>query len=345
MKEKRETLLLAMAISALLYGLRILFLEIPQILLSESGSFQELRAIGRLTAMPFYFLLTTGTLYFVISWIKNRKLVKMNKENEPQKKKNPFEKIWLFAVIVIAGFIALSIQFMIMLLMTGIGGLFTVFICLLVWLPAIVIGFIIFLIILKTRYEKFITLKSVRIFSVILAIVIILPAIFFCYVTIPPQEVTNQWHYDKNQEISEVLRWMGIHYDNTYITKSGYLYEVPNATQGTDFEWEYDKLAQVITMTEYDREPERIEDWELLLRLEIKRTESHYTMTTYYISDVNFTLFDPLLFDNTTWKGSLNWEDQGYSMPSGYKLIVIVLLIVFSIVGCWIYVTTEKKQK
>jgi len=73
MKEKWKTLLLAMAISALLYGLRILFLEIPQILLSESGSTQEIRAITRLWVMPYYFLLTTGILYFVISWIKNRK--------------------------------------------------------------------------------------------------------------------------------------------------------------------------------------------------------------------------------------------------------------------------------
>jgi len=70
---RKKTLLQAMAISALLYGLRILFLEIPQILLSESGSIEEMRAIGRLMVMPFYFLLSTGILYFVISWIKNRK--------------------------------------------------------------------------------------------------------------------------------------------------------------------------------------------------------------------------------------------------------------------------------
>ena len=73
MKERWKTLLLAMAISALLYGLRILLLEIPQILLSESGSVEEIRAINRLIVMPYYFLLTTGILYFIISWIKNRK--------------------------------------------------------------------------------------------------------------------------------------------------------------------------------------------------------------------------------------------------------------------------------
>jgi len=65
-------------------------------------------------------------------------------------------------------------------------------------------------------------------------------------------------------------------------------------------------LTQGITITGYRNE------WRLLLRLDINLIAgSHYTMTTYYVSDVNFTLFNPLLFDNTTWKGSLMWDDQG----------------------------------
>jgi len=232
--------------------------------------------------------------------------------NEQQKRDIPFKKFWLFGEIVLVGFVALFLHGLIMLQVATNAGFLTAAICLFGWLPALVVGFIIFLLILRTKYGKFITLKSVTIFSFILALVIILPAISFYYETVPPKEITNQWHYDEDQEISEVLKWMGIHYDTTYANKGGYLYKVPNATQGTDFEWEYDESTQVITMTEYEHAREHIEDWKLLLRLDINLIAgSHYTMTTYYVSDVNFTLFNPLLFDNTTWKGSLLWDDQG----------------------------------
>lgn len=237
----------------------------------------------------------------------------MNKKlNEQQNMRFPFKKILLFGEIALVGFAALFLHALIMLRVASNAGFLTVAICLLVWLPTLVVGFIVFLLILKTKYEKFITLTNSTIFSWILALIIIIHAISFYYVTVPPTEVTNQWHYDGGQEISAVMKWMGIHYDTTYADKRGYFYKVPNATQGTDFEWKYDKLTQVITMTEYEPAQEHIEDWELRLRLDINLIEgSHYTMTTYYISDVNFTLFNPLLFDNTTWKGSLMWDDQG----------------------------------
>jgi len=225
----------------------------------------------------------------------------MNKKlNEHQNRRIPFKKFWLFGEIVLVGFVALFINALIMGQVCSNCALLPAFICFFGWLPALIIGVILFFIILRTKYEKFITLKSTTIFSVILALVIILPAISFYYETVPPKEVTNQWHYDEGQEISEVFEWMGIYYDTTYADKFGEFYDI------TSFDWKYDESTQVITMTGYRNE------WKLLLRLDINLIAgSHYTMTTYYVSDVNFTLFNPLLFDNTTWKGSLMWDDQG----------------------------------
>lgn len=72
MNETLKTLLQAIGISSLLYGVRILFVEIPQIFSSESGSYAQIQAISRLSAMPFLFLMTTGILYCIIAWAKNK---------------------------------------------------------------------------------------------------------------------------------------------------------------------------------------------------------------------------------------------------------------------------------
>ena len=222
----------------------------------------------------------------------------MNKKLNEQQNSHTHSKFWLFGEIVLVGFVALFINVIVMQYVCS-NCFFIVFgICIFIWFPALIIGVVLFFIILKTKYEKFITLKSTTIFSVILALVIILPAISFYYETVPQKEVTNQWHYDKDQEICGVFKWMDIHYSTTYTGRFGDFYDI------TSFEWEYDESTQVITMTGYRNE------WRLLLRLDINLiTGSHYTMTTYYVSDVNFTLFNPLLFDNTTWKGSLMWDD------------------------------------
>jgi hypothetical protein len=68
---------------------------------------------------------------------------------------------------------------------------------------------------------------------------------------------------------------------------------------------------------------------------------THYAMTTYYISDVNFTLFDPLLFENTTWKGSLNWKDQG---RSGFEILFIVISIILGLL-LFGYIIVRRKNK
>jgi len=217
----------------------------------------------------------------------------------------PTKKIALYGEIVLISFFALFLHVLIMMQTCSNCAFFTLFICLFGWIPAIIIGLVIILFILKTKYERYVTLKNSTIFSFFLALIIIIHAISFYCVTVPPNEVTNQWHYDKGQEISEVMKWMGIHYSTTFADRSGYFYQVTNATQGTGYDWDYDIYTKVITMTEgYNQE------WELQLRLDIDFVGSYYTMTTYYVDDVNFNLFDPLLFDNTTWKGSMLWEDQ-----------------------------------
>jgi hypothetical protein len=67
MNEKLKKFLQAMAISALLFGLRIFFLEIPQILSSKAGSIEEIIALDHLMIIPFYFVLTTAILYCIIA--------------------------------------------------------------------------------------------------------------------------------------------------------------------------------------------------------------------------------------------------------------------------------------
>lgn len=209
-------------------------------------------------------------------------------------------KLMLYGEIVFISFVALLLHFLIMGQVCSNCGFLTIGICFLGWLPAVVIGFVLFLFILKTKFGKYITIKSTSIFCFILAVIIIMHAIFFYYITVPPKDVTNQWHCNENQEIFNVLKSMGFGYDTTYGDRGGYLNLKVNETQGTDFDWTYDEGKHTIIMTELDG------DWKLILRLDINLIKgSHYTLTTYYVDNRNFTLFDPLFFHNAHWKGSL----------------------------------------
>lgn len=73
MGEKWNVLRISIIISAAVHGLIILIYDLPQILLNEPGSHQELQAISRLTMRPFVFLMSTLILYFLIFALKQRK--------------------------------------------------------------------------------------------------------------------------------------------------------------------------------------------------------------------------------------------------------------------------------
>ena len=174
-----------------------------------------------------------------------------------------------------------------------------------IFLPALVIGFVVFFILLRTRFEKYITKRTTAIACGIVVIVIIAPAVQFYYITVPPSIIVRQWHNNPGQNISEVLNWMGIVYDHTYGWKSGYFY-LKNGTTTTDwftsFRWTYDEGTRIITMTAQFRN-----SWTLLLRLDITLVNgTYYAMTTHYLRSQNFTIFDPWMLDNTTWRGYWN---------------------------------------
>lgn len=212
-----------------------------------------------------------------------------------------------YGQILLIGFCSMFINFLIMSQVCSLCGLYTFFYGIFLFLPAIVIGFIAFFFILKSRFEMYVTNRNINIVCVIVAIIIITPAFLYYHSVVPPTQVTNQWHYDSGQNISTVIYWMGIHFDRTYATKKGYFYIKGNATQRTDFRWEYDEWTRVITMTE-----QWSGQWKLSLRLDIAKVNGdYYFMKTHYICNQNFSLFDQWLLDNITWKGSLKWEDQG----------------------------------
>ncbi len=89
-------------------------------------------------------------------------------------------RLFVFVKIIIIGFIALIINAVILMSYFGSNaGFFTDFVCLIFYIPGILIGACIFLILLRTPAAKYIESKKMRYFYVIFAIlIVILPIIF-----------------------------------------------------------------------------------------------------------------------------------------------------------------------
>jgi len=174
-----------------------------------------------------------------------------------------------------------------------------------------VIGFILFLIIWKTRLKKFVNKKSVNIFSAILILLGIAVAIFLYYHIVPPKEVTNSWKCNEGQEICNKIDGIRIIYDTTYMRKEGsFVVEKPQTSEDFDlldieFRWEYDESSGELTIEE-----ERL-GW-IKLRLDIDESkEPHYTMNTYYVDSSPGFPFDAKFFDGAEWTGLWDFNDQG----------------------------------
>ncbi len=88
-------------------------------------------------------------------------------------------RLFVFVKIVIIGFVAFMINAV--LLMTALGsnaGFFTEFVCLIFYIPSILVGLCIFLILLRTPAVKYFESKKMRYFYVILAVlIVVLPII------------------------------------------------------------------------------------------------------------------------------------------------------------------------
>lgn len=236
----------------------------------------------------------------------------MNKEkNQQQRGSYPFKKILLFGEIAFVGFVALILHFMIMIMVGPNYFFLTTYICLLGWLPAMAVGFVIFLLILKTKYEKFITIKSSTIFSFILALIIIIHAVSFYYERSPPSDVVDTWFPEEGQllcvNLSNSCSAFEIQYREYHDSKEGYIDFITSNYSGSfDFEWDFDKFSNVITIfynnnsryaIAFPHNPDLDFEWEVKLRLEIT---DEGKLITYYISEVN-TPFDAKLLDGVTW--------------------------------------------
>jgi len=226
------------------------------------------------------------------------------------------KKIGLYAIIVAFVLGAILISHIIAMTTFTNFGFFTSIICIFGILPALLIGFVIFLFLLKTRFERFINKKNIIIVGIILAAIIIIPAIYNYYDVVPPKEITNNWQCEAGQNITNYITGMDIHYDTTYGFKSGDFVDVNGyVMENNSFLWEYDESSKEIIIKERNMNyfnEQKHDGWALTLKLDIKLVEnSHYEMTTHYVTDTNFSLFNATLFDGATWTGSLIWDFQG----------------------------------
>ncbi len=190
------------------------------------------------------------------------------------------------------------------------------YICIVGVLPVLLIGFVIFFFLLKTKLSRFINSKNVIIFSIIIAVLIIALSISFYFDTVPPREVTNNWRCKKGQDIRNEISGISIIYDDTYGTRTGdFLDGDGYSMNNSDFIWDYNEISKELDIKERSHinfYKVKQDGWRLTLRLDIKlANNSYYRMTTYYVSDTNFTFFNATLFDDATFFGSNLFDRQG----------------------------------
>lgn len=209
------------------------------------------------------------------------------------------KKLRYFGIILLAVVVSFIIHSFIMSNIASNAIIISGFICLIFIIPSLIFGFIIFLFLSRSRFERFINIKSVSVVAIFVSLLIIIPTIFFYYDTVPPEEVTNWWICDPDQEICNETSGMMIIYDLTYAWKDGSFTTVNPDLPRSDFHWKYDESSKIITFSG------QRESWELKLRLDIDTSkEPLYTMTTYYVSDQNFPFFNVTLFDGANWTGA-----------------------------------------
>jgi len=245
----------------------------------------------------------------------------MSKKQEMVSEMFSTKTLNLFGRIVAVVFAVVVINMILMQSICSNCGILTMIIFVFFGLPALAAGLFVFVLIKRTKYEKFINSKNVNIFCVILGVIlaaIVIPqSINDYYDIVPPKEVTNYWLVDEGQDIKNHITGMDINYDTTYAAKNGYftiktnnIYQ-SNILEGTNFIWSYDEVTKTITFTEqYTMFSKKTDGWTLTLRLDINKSEEpHYTMTTHYVSNTNFTFFNTTFLDGATWTGANDYND------------------------------------
>lgn len=222
-------------------------------------------------------------------------------------------KFFLYGEIFIVSIFSMFINGLIMGYTCTNCPLVTIFLFIFVLLPILLIGFIVFLVLRRTKVANILNEKNVHIFCIVIAGIIIAPAALNYYYTVPPKEVTHIWAIDNNQPLQTQILGMSIFYDNTYGKKGGYLffngrpgngmfvagYEV---TDDSAFTWSYDASTQELTLQQGNIWTTVQNGWELTLKLIINTTNTtHSTMTTQYVKDANFNFFNATLFNGVTW--------------------------------------------
>jgi len=217
----------------------------------------------------------------------------------------------LFSRIVIVVFAIFFTNFIIMQLICSNCGLLNSIIFTFIGLPLLVIGYLVFVKLQKTRFAKLLTKRNVNIICVMLVIIlspiVIVSGINSYYQTVPPSELTKIWIMNNGNNIMPKFAGMTLVYDHTYATKHGsfvinYSYGDYTTLDHSDFIWEYSKTTNELAIKKskdwFQIDPT---GWSLTLKIEIDTSKDPSIMTTYYINSTNFTFFNATLFDGATW--------------------------------------------
>lgn len=172
------------------------------------------------------------------------------------------------------------------------------------FLVILIIGFIFFTLIQKSKFAGIINKKSINKICFALFILITIGTLIFRFFIITPGEIKRWWKCDGNKnfslckEIEEIkeINGMRFKYDDTYARKTGAFTEASHYR--IEFHWSYNPLSKRITIRDF-------EDQTLTLKVDINKLEDpYYTMTTYYVDSSSGFPFDGKLLDGVIWTSS-----------------------------------------
>jgi len=224
------------------------------------------------------------------------------------KEKTSDYKLRIFGLFLLTIFISFVISSSIVGSAFSNAIFYNIFMCLTVFIPIVVFSFVIFIVIQRTKYAKYVTNRNVKIIALIISVFLIGNGILFYYEWSPPSGIVDTWHCEEGQllcvNLSNSCSRFDIAYDNTYAREYGYLDFITSNYSGSfDFEWDFDKLSNVLTIF-YNPETNRMGryspldfEWEVKLRLEITDENK---LITHYIGEDNAP-FDANLLDGITW--------------------------------------------
>ena len=194
--------------------------------------------------------------------------------------------VWIVITAVVFAFIATWT----MMIATS-NAYFFIFLYGLIMTPVLIVGFIVFLILQRTSFARFLNKRNIGIVCVIMAIVVMAPAVNFTLTTLPPSELLYYWGPDDEGQSMNISS-LDLYYDSTLARKRGHFVYDDLAYQ---IEWEYDRNSNKFTFGELPMG----HGWEISIRIEFT---SDNTMTTYYLSNVS-SPFNAELFDGLSWTG------------------------------------------